>query len=84
MLHYSKEVVNNLGANISQDKGWCKYNWALVRDSLLKKHMGIIGSSHSIVSNEIDHKSSVMDVGNWVISGVNSQGSKQAYLILMV
>ena len=46
--------------------------------------MGIIGSSYSMVNDENGLKSSVMDVRNWVISGVNAQGNKQANPILMV
>ena len=45
--------------------------------------MGIIASSHSIVSNEIGLKSSIIDVGNWVISGMNTQGNKQLVPMLM-
>ena len=33
----------------------------------------MIGSSHSMVREKIDLKSSVMDVVNWVISGMNAQ-----------
>ena len=46
--------------------------------------MGIIGSSHSMVREKIGRKSSVMDVGNWVISGMNAQGDRQADPMLMV
>ena len=46
--------------------------------------MGIIGFSHSMVRRRIGLKSSVMDVGNWVISSMNAQGNKQADPILMV
>ena len=45
-------------------------------------HMGIIGSS--IVGNKIGPKSSVIDLENLVISGVNAQGNRQADLMLMV
>ena len=84
MLHYSMEVVNNLGPNKSWDKGRCQWNWALLRNSLLREHIGLIGSSHSMVSNEIVLKSSVIDVGNWVISSMNAQGNRQADPMLMV
>ena len=40
-------------------------------------------SGHSVVSDKIGLKSSVMDVGNWVISGVNAQGNRQADPMLM-
>ena len=83
MLHYSK-VVNNLGASRSQDKGRCQWNWALFRDSLLSKHIVVIGSSHGMVSDEIGPKSSVVLVGNWVISGMNAQENRQADPMLMV
>ena len=46
--------------------------------------MGIIGSSHSVVRRRIGLKLSVMDVGNWVISGVNAQGNRQADPMIMV
>ena len=46
--------------------------------------MGMIGSSHSMVRRKIGLKSSVMDVGNWVISGVNAQGNRQVDPMLMV
>ena len=46
--------------------------------------MGMIGSSHSIVRGRIGLKSSVMDVGNWAISGVNAQGDKQVDPMQMV
>ena len=46
--------------------------------------MGIIGFSHSVVRGKIGLKSNVMDVGNWVISGVNAQGNRQADPMLMV
>ena len=72
MLHYSQEVVNNLEASRSHDKGQCQWNWAFFKDSLLSQHMGIIGSSYRVVSDKIVFKSSVMNVGNWVISGVNA------------
>ena len=84
MLHYSKEVVNDLGASRSRDKGWLQCNWALLRDILLSKHMRMIGSSHSMASNEIGFKASVMDVGNWAITGTNAQGNRQADPMLMV
>ena len=72
MLYYSKEVINNLGASRSQDKGWYQRDWVFLRDSLLREDMGMIGSSYSMVSSGIGLKSSVMDVGNWVISGMNT------------
>ena len=56
MLYYSKEVVNNLGASRSWDKGWYQWNWALLRDSLLSEYMGMIGYSHRMVTNEIGLK----------------------------
>ena len=40
--------------------------------------MVMIGSRHSMVSKKIVVKLSVIDVGNWVISGVNAQGNRQA------
>ena len=46
--------------------------------------MRIIGSSYSVVKGKIGLKSSVMNVGNWVISGVNAQGNRQADPMLMV
>ena len=46
--------------------------------------MGIIGSSHSMVGNEIGLKSSVIDVENLVISGVNAHGNRQADPMLLV
>ena len=46
--------------------------------------MGVIGSSHSMVSNEIYLKPSNMDVGNLVISGIKGQGNRQADSLLMV
>ena len=46
--------------------------------------MGMIGSSHSVVSKKIGLKLSAMDVGKWVISGMNAQGNKQANPKLMV
>ena len=51
---------------------------------MLSKHMGIIASSHSMVREKIGLKTSVMDVGNWVISDVNSQGNRQADPMLML
>ena len=83
MLHYSQEAINSLGAR-SWDKGLCQWNWALLRDSLLSKHMGMIGSSYSMVSNEIVLKSSFMDIGNLVISSINGQRNRQADPILVV
>ena len=56
----------------------------MLRDSLLNKHMGMIGSSYSVVRGRIGLKSSVMDVGNWVISGMNTQGNRQVDPMLMV
>ena len=56
----------------------------LVMDSLLSKHMGMIDSSHSMVRKKIALKSSIMDVGNWVISCVNAHGNRQADPMLMV
>ena len=44
----------------------------------------MIGSSYSMVREMIGIKSSVMDVGNWVISGVNTQGNRQANPMLIV
>ena len=44
----------------------------------------MIGSSYSMVNDEIDLKSSVMDVGNWAISGVNSQGNRLEDPMLMI
>ena len=46
--------------------------------------MRMIGFSHSIVRRKIALKSSVIDVGNWVISGMNTQGNRQADPMLMV
>ena len=46
--------------------------------------MGMIGSSYSMVRGNSGLKSSVMDVGNWVISSMNAQGSRQADPMLMV
>ena len=46
--------------------------------------MGIIGSSYIMVRGRIGLKLSVMDVGNWVVSGVNAQGNRQADPMLMV
>ena len=84
MLHYSKEVTNNLRASRIRDKGWCQWNWALLRDSILSNHIGMIGSSQGMVSNKIGLKSSVMDMGNWDISGMIAQGNRQADPMLMV
>ena len=56
----------------------------MLRDSLLSKHMGMIGSSHSMVREKISLKSSVMDVGHLVIFGVNAQGNRQSDPMLMV
>ena len=56
----------------------------MVRDSLFGKHMGRIGSSHSIVKEKIGLKSSVMVVGNWVISSENVQENMQADPMLMI
>ena len=64
--------------------GWWQWNWSLLRDSLLSTHMGMIGSSHSMVSNGIGLKSSVMDVGNLVTSSINVQGNRQADPMLVV
>ena len=83
-MHYSKEFVNKLGANRSQDKGQCQWDWAIPRDSLLSKHKGMMGSSCSIVSDKFGLKSNDIDVGNWVISGMNTQGNRQSDPILMV
>ena len=44
----------------------------------------MIGSSYSMVSNKIGVKPSVMDMGNLVISGVNTQENRQVDPILMV
>ena len=84
MLHYSKEVSNNLGASKSQDKCWCQWDWALLRDSLLREHMGMISSSHNVVSHEVGFKLSAINVGNWVTYSVNTQGNRQTDPILMV
>ena len=59
-------------------------NGSGLRDSLLSEHTGVIGSRYSIVSNEKGLKSSVVDVGNWVISGVSAQGNRQADPMLMI
>ena len=83
MLHYSKKVVNDLGASRRQDKRWCQWNKALLRDSLLSENIDMMGFSYSMVSNEIGPKSSVMDVGNWVISDRNPQRNRQANPMLM-
>ena len=56
----------------------------MLRNSLLSEHMGMIGSSHNIVNKKISLKSSVMDIGNWFISGVSDQGHRQADPMLMV
>ena len=44
----------------------------------------MIGSSNSMVRRRSGLKSSIIDVGNWVISGVNVQGNRQADPILIV
>ena len=44
----------------------------------------MIGTSYSMISEKIGLKSNAMDVGNWVISTVNSQGNRQADPMLMV
>ena len=54
------------------------------RDGPLSNHMGMLGLSHCMVSNKIDLKSSVMGVGNLVISGMNSKGNRQADPMLML
>ena len=46
--------------------------------------MGMIGSNHSMVRRKIGLKSSIMDVGNWVISSVNAQGNRQVDPMLIV
>ena len=46
--------------------------------------MQIIGSSLNVVSKEIGLKSSVMNVGDLVISGINAQGNRQSDPMLMV
>ena len=84
MLHYSKEVINNLQVSRSQEKGQCQCIWSLLRDSLHSNDMVIIGSSHSAVSDEIGLNSSIIHVGNWAISGIDSQGNRQADPILML
>ena len=56
----------------------------MLRDNLLNKHMGMIDFSYSMVGNEIGLKSSIIDVGNWLISGVNSQGNRKVDPMLMV
>ena len=78
MLHSSKEVVNSLRAGRSQDKVWCQWIWALLRDSLLSEHIGMISYIYSMVNGEIGLKLSVMNVGNWVIAVMNAQGNNQA------
>ena len=45
---------------------------ALFRDNQFREHMGIVGSNYSVVSSKIGLKSSVMDVGNLVISSINA------------
>ena len=65
-------MINNLGANTSQDKGWCQWNWALLRESLLSEYIEMIYSGHSVFSSKTGLKSGVMDVGNWVIYGMNA------------
>ena len=84
MMHYSKNVANNLGTDRSRDKGWCQWNWDFLMDKMLSKYIGIMGFSHSAVSYKIGLKSSVMDVGNWAISSMNAQGNSQADPMLMV
>ena len=42
MLHYCQEVIKNLGASKSQDKGQCQWNWALFRNSLCKGCNGCV------------------------------------------
>ena len=44
----------------------------------------MIGSSHKVISDEISTKSSIIDVRNWVISGMNAQENKQADPMLVV
>ena len=44
----------------------------------------MIGSGYSMVRRKIGLKSNVMDVGNWVISGMNAQKNKQVDPMLMV
>ena len=44
----------------------------------------MIASNHSMVRRKIGLKSSVIDVGNWVISGVNAQGNRQVDPMLIV
>ena len=46
--------------------------------------MGIIGSNHSMVRRKINLKSSVIDVGNWVISSINAQRNRQVDPMLKV
>ena len=46
--------------------------------------MGMIGSNHSMVGNKIGLKSSVIDVGKLVISGMNAQRNRQTDPTLMV
>ena len=48
-------------------------DWALLRDGLLSKYIGMIGSSHSMVRGKIGLKSYIMVVGNWVIYSMNAQ-----------
>ena len=54
----------------------------MFREKLLSEHMGMIGSS--MVNNKIALKSSVIDVGNWVIPYMNTLENRQADLMLMV
>ena len=46
--------------------------------------MDMIHSSYSMVSNEIGLKSSVRDMGNWVISGINASRNRQVATMLIV
>ena len=56
----------------------------MLRESLLSEHMGMIGSSYSMVRENVGLKSSVVDVGNFVISGMNAQRNRQADPMLIV
>ena len=44
----------------------------------------MIDSGYSMGRKKIGLKSSVIDVGNWVISGVHAQGNRQADPMLIV
>ena len=57
---------------------------AVLRNSLLSKHIGMTGSSHSMVSDKIGLKSNVLDVGISIFSSINAHRNRQADPILMV